>query len=131
MKNLIVIVMLLFAFQTQAQANKESVKQFIEISGLANKYDELVNRVSKQLSASKQEDFKKDLIYFKNKMIQEMISFYAAKFSQSEIEALIEMYKSPLGKKLVAANEEFASNSLLNEKQFQQEISRLIMKYMN
>lgn len=131
MKKWVILGALLFSFSMNAQSNKEDVKTFIEISGLANRYDELIERVSKQVSLTKQEDFKKDLTYFKTKMVNEMVVFYATKFSQSEIQALIEMYKSPLGKKLVAANTEFSGNFTSREQEFQREIGRLIMKYMN
>lgn len=131
MKKMVLLGALLITFTMNAQSNKEDVKTFVEISGAANRYDELIERVSKQVSLSKQDDFKKDLTYFKTKMVNEMIVFYAAKFSQSEIEALIEMYKSPLGKKLVAAHSEFSENYAFREQEFQREIGRLIMKYMN
>lgn len=131
MKKMILLGALLFTFAMNAQSNKEDVKTFIEISGAANRYDELIERVSKQVSLSKQDDFKKDLTYFKTKMVNEMVTFYASKFSQSEIQALIEMYKSPLGKKLVAAQSEFSENYAFREQEFQREIGRLIMKYMN
>lgn len=131
MKKILLLGMLCTSIAIHAQANKEDVKRYIEISGSASKYDEMIERVASQVSLSKKEDFKKDLIYFKNKMVSEMVIFYAAKFSQDEIEVLIEIYESPLGKKMVQANNEFSSNYGYREQEFQREIGRLIMKYMN
>lgn len=130
MKNWILCFFMLSIFISYGQANKVDAKRFVEISGVDNRYDEIIQRVINQVGESKREDLKKDLTFFKNKMSEEMVSYYSTKFSQSEIDALIEFYNSPLGKKLVESKAQFHVEFEKKDKEFQNEISRLIMKYM-
>lgn len=130
MKNWILCFFMLSFFISYGQANKVDAKRFVEISGVDNRYDEIIQRVINQVGESKREDLKKDLTFFKNKMSEEMVNYYSTKFSQSEIDALIEFYNSPLGKKLVESKAQFHVEFEKKDKEFQNEISRLIMKYM-
>lgn len=130
MKNWILCFFMLSIFISYGQANKVDAKRFVEISGVDNRYDEIIQRVINQVEESKREDLKKDLTFFKNKMSEEMVNYYSTKFSQSEIDALIEFYNSPLGKKLVESKAQFHVEFEKKDKEFQNEISRLIMKYM-
>lgn len=130
MKNWILCFFMLSIFISYGQANKVDAKRFVEISGVDNRYDEIIQRVINQVGESKREDLKKDLTFFKNKMSEEMVNYYSTKFSQSEIDALIEFYNSPLGKKLVESKAQFHVEFENKDKEFQNEISRLIMKYM-
>lgn len=130
MKNWILCFFMLSIFISYGQANKVDAKLFVEISGVDNRYDEIIQRVINQVGESKREDLKKDLTFFKNKMSEEMVNYYSTKFSQSEIDALIEFYNSPLGKKLVESKAQFHVEFEKKDKEFQNEISRLIMKYM-
>ncbi|HLT65407.1 MAG TPA: DUF2059 domain-containing protein [Flavobacterium sp.] len=130
MKNWILCFFMLSIFISYGQANKVDAKRFVEISGVDNRYDEIIQRVINQVGESKREDLKKDLTFFKNKMSEEMVNYYSTKFSQSEIDALIEFYNSPLGKKLVESKAQFHVEFEKKDKEFQNEISRLIMKYM-
>lgn len=130
MKNWILCFFMLSIFISYGQANKVDAKRFVEISGVDNRYDEIIQRVINQVGESKRENLKKDLTFFKNKMSEEMVNYYSTKFSQSEIDALIEFYNSPLGKKLVESKAQFHVEFEKKDKEFQNEISRLIMKYM-
>ena len=130
MKNWILCFFMLSIFISYGQANKVDAKRFVDISGVENRYDEIIQRVINQVGESKREDLKKDLTFFKNKMSEEMVNYYSTKFSQSEIDALIEFYNSPLGKKLVESKAQFHVEFEKKDKEFQNEISRLIMKYM-
>ena len=130
MKNWILCFFMLSIFISYGQANKVDAKRFVEISGVDNRYDEIIQRVINHVGESKREYLKKYLTFFKNKMSEEMVNYYSTKFSQSEIDALIEFYNSPLGKKLVESKAQFHVEFEKKDKEFQNEISRLIMKYM-
>ena len=71
MKKIILGVFLLGAtFVTHAQANKQDVKTFLELSGNSTKYDEILEQVAEQLSEDKREAFKKDLQGFIDRIIK-------------------------------------------------------------
>ena len=77
MKKIILGVFLLGAtFVTHAQANKQDVKTFLELSGNSTKYDEILEQVAEQLSEDKREAFKKDLQGFIDRIIKNDIEKY-------------------------------------------------------
>lgn len=76
MKNWILCFFMLSFFISYGQANKVDAKRFVEISGVDNRYDEIIQRVINQVGESKREDLKKDLTFFKNKMSEEMVNYY-------------------------------------------------------
>lgn len=129
-KILFTLIFLGTSFLSQAQANKQDVKTFLELSGHSSKYNDLLVQVSEQLTVDKREAFKKDLAGFIERIIKNDVEKYAAEFSQDEIVKLIEFYKSPLGKKLVLKNDELSGAANDEAQENKMELQGIIMKYM-
>jgi len=129
-KVFIVLFFVHFSICSHAQANKQDVKIFLELSGKFSLYNEMANQFAKQLADSKREAFKKDINVFIERISNRDVDRYAAAFSQDEIVKLIEFYKSPLGKKMIEKNVEFNKASVEEANQNDIELQGIIMKYM-
>lgn len=131
MKKIMSIAFLLgVCFLSNAQANKNDVKTFLELNGNFDGYKELIEQFSDQLSDSKRESFKKDTKIFIEQIAKADIDRYAAVFSQDEILKLIEFYRSPLGRKLVEKNKELMRVSASEIQNNYKELQGIVMKYM-
>lgn len=131
MKKIMSIAFLLgVCFLSNAQANKNDVKTFLELNGNFDGYQELIEQFSDQLSDSKRESFKKDTNIFIEQIAKADIDRYAAVFSQDEILKLIEFYRSPLGRKLVEKNKELMRVSASEIQNNYKELQGIVMKYM-
>lgn len=113
-----------------AQANKQDVKKLLEVSGFSDKYTTIINQLAENLSEEDQDNFKKDIQNYLDKIIKKQIDAYASSFSQDEVLKLIEFYKSPLGVKLKEKSEEIDNQTLLELSKTQYELQGILMKYM-
>lgn len=123
-------MLLFFAANGFAQANKSDVVKLVELSGEINEFYNITDEISKQLSINNRDSFKKDMEPLIAKQKNNLISYYAQNLSQSEVENLIEFYNTPLAKKFMMIRQNYAT--LLNNKSetFKAEIQGIIMKYM-
>ena len=130
MKKLIVLVFLVLATQSFAQANKADVMKLVELSGEVNEFYNIADEISKQLSTTNRDSFKKDMEPLIAKQKSKLISYYSQNLSQSEVENLIAFYQTPLAKKFIMVKQNYATVLSNKSADFKEEIQGIIMKYM-
>lgn len=130
MKKLIVIMFLVLATQSFAQANKADVMKLVELSGEINEFYNIADEISKQLSTTNRDSFKKDMEPLIAKQKSKLISYYSQNLSQSEVENLIAFYQTPLAKKFIMVKQNYATVLSNKSADFKDEIQGIIMKYM-
>lgn len=130
MKKIIVLLFLVCFTQTFAQANKADVVKLVELSGEINEFYNIADEISKQLSTTNRESFKKDMEPLIAKQKTKLISYYSQNLSQSEVEKLIEFYQTPLAKKFIMVKQNYATVLSNKSQDFKDEIQGIIMKYM-
>lgn len=130
MKKLLLFFGLLLTFNLQAQANKADVIKLVELSGEINEFHSIADEISKQLSPSNRESFKKDMEPLITKQKNNLVAYYAQNLSQSEVDNLIEFYQSPLAKKYLMVKQNYATVLSNRSETFKSEIQGIIMKYM-
>lgn len=130
MKKLLLFFGLLLTFNLQAQANKADVIKLVELSGEINEFHSIADEISKQLSQSNRESFKKDMQPLITKQKNNLVAYYAQNLSQSEVDNLIEFYQSPLAKKYLMVKQNYATVLSNRSEAFKSEIQGIIMKYM-
>ena len=122
-------VFFVFVLNASAQANKKDVRVMLEVSGLTDKYQTVIDQFSEQLPEDTRAKFKKDVQVFIDKQITSEVDKYAAAFSQAEILKLIDFYKSPLGIKLLKESNEINNTMLIEIDANQSELQGILMKY--
>lgn len=130
MKKIIVLLFLVCVTQSFAQANKADVVKLVELSGEINEFYNIADEISKQLSTSNRESFKKDMEPLIARQKTKLISYYSQNLSQSEVENLIEFYQTPLAKKFIMVKQNYATVLSNKSEAFKEEIQGIIMKYM-
>ena len=130
MKKIVLFVLLLVATNSFAQANKADVIKLVELSGEVQEFYNIADEISKQLSVNNRESFKKDMEPLIAKQKKNLIAYYAQNLSQSEVENLIEFYQTPLAKKFMMINQNYATVLSNKSQDFKDEIQGIIMKYM-
>src|SRR5690606_19838276 len=121
---------LLLTFNLHAQANKADVIRLVELSGEINEFHSIADEISKQLSPSNRESFKKDMEPLITKQKNSMVEYYAQNLSQSEVDNLIEIYQAPLAKKYLMVKKNYATVLSNRSETFKSEIQGIIIKYM-
>lgn len=116
----------------QDAALKADAVKFMEVSGIAKSYENIVTEVIKNVPAEKQADFKKELNVSIKNLTAKMADLYAASLSQEDLKALIKFYESPAGKKMVATSNSDAFTQKTKEfgQEFGMEVQGMMMKYM-
>ncbi len=130
MKKIIMFVLLFAATNTFAQANKADVVKLVELSGEIAEFYSIADEISKQLSTSNRESFKKDMEPLIAKQKTGLIAYYSQNLSQSEVENLIEFYQTPLAKKFMMVKQNYSTVLSNKSDAFKSEIQGIIMKYM-
>lgn len=130
MKKLLLFFGLLLTFNLHAQANKADVIRLVELSGEINEFHSIADEISKQLSPSNRESFKKDMEPLITKQKNNLVAYYAQNLSQSEVDNLIEFYQSPLAKKYLMVKQNYATVLSNRSETLKSEIQGIIMKYM-
>lgn len=130
MKKLLLFFGLLLTLNLHAQANKSDVIKLVELSGELNEFHNIADEISKQLSPSNRESFKKDMQPLITKQKNNLVAYYAQNLSQSEVDNLIEFYQSPLAKKYLMVKQNYATVLSNRSESFKSEIQGIIMKYM-
>lgn len=118
------------ALNCLGQANKVDVQKLVELSGELQYYYNVADQISRQLSESNQEAFKKDLQPLIERQKNKLITYYSQNLSQGEVDNLIEFYQSPLAKKYKMIRENYAVVLGNKSNEFKEEIQGIIMKYM-
>lgn len=130
MKNFLFVSFFYFIlFGAFGQANKKDAKLLLEVSGLSEKYQNVIDQFSDQLPEESRAEFKKDIQSYINKQINLEADMYASSFSQDEILKLIEFYKSPLGIKLIQKSNVINNIMLKEIEKNQSELQGILMKY--
>ncbi len=130
MKNAILLMLLVVATNSYAQANKTDVIKLVELSGEVAEFYNIADEISKQLSVNNRESFKKDMEPLIAKQKKNLIAYYSQNLSQSEVENLIEFYQTPLAKKFMMIKQNYATVLSNKSEDFKSEIQGIIMKYM-
>ncbi|MBS7320223.1 MAG: DUF2059 domain-containing protein, partial [Myroides sp.] len=104
--------------------------RLVELSGEINEFHSIADEISKQLSPSNRESFKKDMQPLITKQKNNLVAYYAQNLSQSEVDNLIEFYQSPLAKKYLMVKQNYATVLSNRSEAFKSEIQGIIMKYM-
>lgn len=130
MKKIILFVFLFAAANSFAQANKADVMKLVELSGEVAEFYNITDEISKQLSLNNRESFKKDMEPLIAKQKKSLIAYYSQNLSQSEVENLIEFYRTPLAKKFMMIKQNYATVLSNKSEDFKSEIQGIIMKYM-
>lgn len=129
-KKLFVVFFSFLALNCLGQANKVDVQKLVELSGELQYYYNVADQISRQLSESNQEAFKKDLQPLIERQKNKLITYYSQNLSQGEVDNLIEFYQSPLAKKYKMIRENYAVVLGNKSNEFKEEIQGIIMKYM-
>ncbi|WCM41849.1 DUF2059 domain-containing protein [Flavobacterium sp. CBA20B-1] len=130
MKKIVVVLFLTVFTNTFAQANKADVLKLVELSGEVKEFYNIADEISKQLSVTNRESFKKDMEPLIAKQKRNLIAYYSQNLSQSEVENLIEFYQTPLAKKFMMVKSNYAVVLSNRSEAFKAEIQGIIMKYM-
>lgn len=130
MKNAILLMLLVVATNSYAQANKTDVIKLVELSGEVAEFYNITDEISKQLSVNNRESFKKDMEPLIAKQKKNLVAYYSQNLSQSEVENLIEFYQTPLAKKFMMIKQNYATVLSNKSQDFKDEIQGIIMKYM-
>ena len=130
MKKIVVVLFLTMFANTFAQANKADVMKLVELSGEVKEFYNIADEISKQLSGSNRESFKKDMEPLIAKQKSKLIAYYSQNLSQGEVENLIEFYQTPLAKKFMMVKSNYAIVLSNQSEEFKTEIQGIIMKYM-
>src|SRR5690606_34633593 len=130
MKKLLYFFRLLLTFNLHAKENKADVIRLVDISSEINEFHSIAYEISKQLSPSNRESFKKDMEPLFTKQKNSLVAYYAQNLSQSEVDNLIEFYQSPLAKKYLMVKQNYATVLSNRSETFKSEIQGIIMKYM-
>lgn len=130
MKNAILLMLLVVATNSYAQANKTDVIKLVELSGEVAEFYNIADEISKQLSVNNRESFKKDMEPLIAKQKKNLVAYYSQNLSQSEVENLIEFYQTPLAKKFMMIKQNYATVLSNKSQDFKDEIQGIIMKYM-
>lgn len=130
MKKIVVVLLLTVFTNTFAQANKVDVMKLVELSGEVKEFYNITDEISKQLSVSNRESFKKDMEPLIAKQKSKLIAYYSQNLSQNEVENLIEFYQTPLAKKFMMVKSNYAIVLSNRSEAFREEIQGIIMKYM-
>lgn len=130
MKNAILLMLLVVATNSYAQANKTDVIKLVELSGEVAEFYNIADEISKQLSVSNRESFKKDMEPLIAKQKKNLVAYYSQNLSQSEVENLINFYQTPLAKKFMMIKQNYATVLSNKSQDFKDEIQGIIMKYM-
>jgi len=130
MRKILLFGLLIASTATYSQANKSDVVKLVELSGEITEFYNIADEISKQLSVNNRESFKKDMEPLIAKQKTNLIAYYSQNLSQSEVENLIEFYKTPLAKKFVMVKHNYATVLSNKSEAFKSEIQGIIMKYM-
>lgn len=130
MKKIVLLIFLVAAANSFAQANKSDVVKLVELSGEVAEFYNITDEISKQLSVNNRESFKKDMEPLIAKQKSTLISYYSQNLSQSEVENLIQFYQTPLAKKFMMVRQNYATVLSNKSEDFKAEIQGIIMKYM-
>ena len=130
MKKIVLLIFLVAAANSFAQANKSDVVKLVELSGEVAEFYNITDEISKQLSVNNRESFKKDMEPLIAKQKSILISYYSQNLSQSEVENLIQFYQTPLAKKFMMVRQNYATVLSNKSEDFKAEIQGIIMKYM-
>jgi len=129
-KYLLFFALIVTSYHAAAQANKEDVRVLLEVSGIINPYQNIVNQIEEQISEDKRAAFKKDMQGLLTRVRNKQIDDYSKVLTQDEVVRLTEFFKSSLGASFVKKKAQIDLNNMEQDEAINLELQGIIMKYM-
>lgn len=129
-KYLLFFALMVTSYHAAAQANKEDVRVLLEVSGIINPYQNIVNQIEEQISEDKRAAFKKDMQGLLTRVRNKQIDDYSRVLTQDEVVRLTEFFKSSLGTSFVKKKAQIDLNNMEQDEAIDLELQGIIMKYM-
>ena len=133
MKNIYIILILLFSFnQANSQNNYKSLlTDYMKAQGQFETFNASIDQMTSMMGVTLNGDEK---VEFTNDVMSSLIGMlepiYKKHFTEQELKEAIELFKTPIGKKISEKNPIIAQESMQASMQWGMELSTKLQKYM-
>ena len=133
MKNIYIILILLFSFnQANSQNNYKSLlTDYMKAQGQFETFNASIDQMTSMMGVTLNDDEK---VEFTNDVMSSLIGMlepiYKKHFTEQELKEAIELFKTPIGKKISEKNPIIAQESMQASMQWGMELSTKLQKYM-
>ena len=133
MKNIYIILILLFSFnQANSQNNYKSLlTDYMKAQGQFETFNASIDQMTSMMGVTLNDDEK---VEFTNDVMSSLIGMlepiYKKYFTEQELKEAIELFKTPIGKKISEKNPIIAQESMQASMQWGMELSTKLQKYM-
>ena len=118
-----------FGFAQDA-AYKADAEKYLEVSGQMKTFDYLTEEIIQNIPEAKRADFKKEFEESLKDFKSRMAEVYMEEFTHNEIKELIQLYDTPIGKKLYEKNKVLYDKGQQVGMEWGAGINGIMMKYM-
>ena len=131
------IISLLFVFSFNLSNSQEDnykglLTDFIKVQGQFETFNATIDQMTSMMGVTLNEDEK---VEFTNdvmsSLIEMLVPVYKKHFTEQDLEDAIELFKTPIGKKISEKNPIIAQESMQASMQWGMELSTKLQKYMN
>ena len=133
----LLILSLLFVFSFNLSSSQEDnykglLTDFIKAQGQFETFNATIDQMTSMMGVTLNEDEK---VEFTNdvmsSLIEMLVPFYKKHFTEQDVEDAIELFKTPIGKKISEKSPIIAQESMHASMQWGRELSTKLQKYMN
>ena len=134
MKNIYLILIILFSFNFSfSQENyKELLTDFIKAQGQFETFNATIDQMTTMMGVTLDDNEK---VEFTNDVMSSLIGMlepiYKKHFTEQDLKDAIELFKTPIGKKISEKSPLIAQESMQASMQWGRELSTKLQKYMN
>ncbi|GAL65275.1 DUF2059 domain-containing protein [Jejuia pallidilutea] len=132
MKNLLLALVLLLTVSINAQddaAFKAETIEFIKLTGATKAFEDAIDQIGNMVSQDNKEAYKKEATGTLDDLYSEMAGLYMGEFTRDEIKALVDFYKSDLGKKLASKQVALAQKGMMMGQSWGMKVQGIAQKY--
>lgn len=132
MKNLLLVIVLVFAISINAQedaAFKSETIEFIKLTGATKAFDDAIDQIGNMVSQDNKEAYKKEAVATLDELYNDMAALYMEEFTREEIKALVAFYKTDLGKKLAGKQVALAQKGMMMGQSWGMKVQGIAQKY--
>ncbi|MBB1140835.1 DUF2059 domain-containing protein [Myroides sp. WP-1] len=133
MKKIVIVAAFMLAGHfgfAQDAAFKADAEKYMEVSGQMKAFDYMTEEISQNIPEEKRAEFQKEFNVSLNDFKSRMAEIYMEEFTHNEIKELIQLYETPVGKKLYEKNKVLYDKGQQVGMEWGTSVQGIMMKYM-
>ncbi len=132
MKNILLVLALVFSISIQAQDNSEfktETIEFIKLTGATKAFEDVIDQIGGMVSQANKEAYKTEAKGTLTGLYDKLADLYMREFTQSEIKEMVKFYRTDVGKKLASKQLLLAQSAMMMGQSWGAEVQAIAQKY--